>query len=245
MQTSLLDQNTSMFNSWRESPLLIIHQQPYGLYAGMGRHDPVGFSFLPGGQLFTIPDMAICLAGSSENLDQGPQRTAPPPWTAPAKTQLNLKAAILLALRCQLVLWTVWGLGFVTRWWDHRECYLRFQSFVRFHAFNNIIDTHTHALPQCLQDKSWCFCCLHGPPAFGANQPLVSIFTVVPCFISCSYCALFLTVNLISHIPRFNYIKWKEVAISSRSNYEAPISLLVSEAATAQSHLILLECLMW
>lgn len=28
----------------------------------------------------------------------------------------------------------------------------------------------------------------------------------------------FLTVNLISHISRFNYIKWKEVAISSRSN---------------------------
>lgn len=74
MKTSLLDQNTSMFNSWRDPPLLIIHQKLYGLYAGMGRHDPAGFSFLPGVQPFTIPDMAICLAGSSENLDQGSQR---------------------------------------------------------------------------------------------------------------------------------------------------------------------------
>lgn len=40
----------------------------------MGRHEPDGFSFLLSGQPFTIPDMAICLAGSSENLDQVPQK---------------------------------------------------------------------------------------------------------------------------------------------------------------------------
>lgn len=170
MQTSLLDQNTSMFNSWRESLLLIIHQQPYGLYAGMGRHDPVGFSFLPGGQPFTIPDMAICLAGSSENLDQGPQRTVSPPWTAPAKTQLNLKAAILLALSGQLVLWTVWGLLGLWRvgettgnaTWDSRAL----SDFML--SITLLKHTYTHFHNVCRTNP-------HVSAAFTVLQPLVPI----------------------------------------------------------------------
>lgn len=164
MQTSLLDQNTSMFNSWRDPTP---DNTPTAIWFIRG--DGQTWSFLPGGQPCTIPDMAICLAGSSENLDQGSLRTGFSSLDSTCKDSAEFKGCYFIS--GQLILWTAWGL-FLGLWcfgettvnatWDSRALSDFILSITLFkHTY-----THFHIICRTNPDVS---------AAFTVLEPLVPI----------------------------------------------------------------------
>ncbi len=75
-----------------------------------------------------------------------------------------------------------------------------------------MIDEYPDIAPAFTVLTLWCC-------ALPINFPCQYLLSSASAVSSAAFAVLsFLTVNLISHISQFNYIKWKEVAISSRSN---------------------------